>query len=205
MTPLLAATLITGGFSLWALHGAIRGPGIIRRLRRAASAAIWGGLAGVLACTALFLHAFRAFSHETLVARVTTRQVAPERFELTYTPAEAGQAARRVRLAGNQWSVSGGVVTWHPLLRIAGMKTYHRPLRLAGQFSDLERQRSRLPTAEALDPAIDRFWEALYWMDPRLPFVDAVYGSAAYVYVEPDVTHEIYVTTSGYMIKRAQR
>jgi len=205
MPPLVAATLITGGLSLWALYGALRGPGVIRRLRRASSAAIWGSLAAVLGCTALFLQAFRAFSGETLVARVSTRQVAPDTFELTYTPVEAGQPARRFRLAGDQWSVTGGVVKWHRLLTVFGMNTYHRPLRVAGQFSDLARQRSHLPTVEALDPAIDRFWEALYWMDPKLPFVEAVYGSAAYVYVEPDVTHEIYVTNSGYMIKRNPR
>ena len=89
-----------------------------------------------------------------------------------------------------------------PLLTALGWKSYHRPMRLSGQFSSAAQQRSHLPTVSVLEPAvIDRLWEGAYWADAYLPFVEAVYGSSAYVYVQPGLVQEIYVTPSGYLIK----
>jgi hypothetical protein len=75
-------------------------------------------------------------------------------------------------------------------------------MRLAGQFSRLDEQRLHLPTVFPLEPRADRLWEALYWTGSYLPFIDAVYGSSAYVYVEPGMVYDVYVTPSGYLIKR---
>ena len=105
-------------------------------------------------------------------------------------------------MRGNQWSISGGIVKWHPWLTAMGLKSYQRPLRLSGQFADLERQRTNFPTVHPLASQTDWVWEWLYRLDPYLPFVEAVYGSAAYAYVEPGVIQEVFVTPSGYVIKR---
>ena len=53
-------------------------------------------------------------------------------------------------------------------------------------------------------PWLDRFWEAMYWADPNLPFVDAAYGSAAFAYVEPGRVQEVSVSITGYLIRRSQ-
>jgi len=177
------------------------------RLRRGLAALACAGL-GVLCGTLLVLvHAFGSFAGETLVATVTTRRVAPDEFVLTYHPAEwpAEVPGRAMSLQGDQWMISGGIVKWHPWLTALGLRSYHKPLRLSGQSSRAAQPGGRLTTVEVLEPGVDRFWEWLYRADPYLPFVEAVYGSAAYVYVEPDVTQEVYVTPSGYLIKRRQR
>ncbi len=203
MAVLAAATVVVWALSLWAVGAALRGPGLVRRLRRCVTAAVLAGLGILLGSLLLLLQLFEAFSAETLVARVTTRRLSPREFELTYAPADAAtSSAVQVQLRGDQWSISGGIVKWHPWLTALGLASYHKPMRLAGQFSDLEQQRTHFPTVYALEPAADRFWEALYWADPALPFVEAVYGSSAYVYVEPGVVQEVYVTHSGYVIKR---
>ena len=199
---------------LWAGLSALRRPGTAAKFKRlfvCVSAACLGIL-----LTALLglLHAFDAFSKETLVAQVTTRRLSPEEFELTYRPAarlgsdngRGGGASemmtRTIRLRGDQWAVSGGIVKWHPWLTALGVNSYHKPMRLSGQFSRADQQRAHYPTVYPLAPEIDRFWEAFYWADPYLPFVEAVYGSSAYAYVEPQTVQEIYVTPSGYLIKR---
>ena len=122
---------------------------------------------------------------------------------LVYQPAEASALPVQVELQGDQWMVSGGLIKWHPALALLGLKSYHRPMRIAGQFTDLRQQRAHLPTVYPLQQAlVDRCWEAFYWAGRRLPFVEAVYGSSAYAYVEPGVAQDIYVTPSGYLIKR---
>lgn len=198
---LVSATLIVWGLCAWSLLSAVRVRGLLGKIRRLVAAAVWAGLGLLLSFLLVVLHAFQAFAGQTLVARVTTRQVGSEAFELTYTPATGGRALI-VPLQGDQWSISGGIVKWHPWLTALGVKSYHQPRYLSGQFSSLDKQRSHLPTVYPLEPLADRVWEALYWADPYLPFIEAVYGSSAYVYVEPPRVQEVYVTPSGYLITR---
>ena len=199
------ATAAVWLISLGLVVDALRRPGPVRTLRRLLAAAAYG-CAGVLLGSILILLAFfHAFSGETLIARVTTRRLSPAEFELTYVSAGAESPPRSFRLQGDQWALSGGIVKWHPWLTALGLRSYQKPMRLSGQFSNIEQQRAHLPTVYPLEPAIDRFWEALYWADPWLPFVEAVYGSSASVYMEPGAVQEVYVTPSGYLIKRVTR
>ena len=189
----------------WGLAGLLRGPGIGRRLRGLVSVFIRLILALALSFILILFHFFKVFSNETLVARVTVKQLAAQRFLVTYAPVDESPSVN-AELAGDQWSVSGGIVKWHPLLRVLGLNNYHRPMRLSGQFAELTKQRTHFPSVVALQPElVDRFWEAFYWMDPYLPIVDAVYGSSAYAYMEPAATQEVYVSNSGYLIKRGKK
>ena len=203
-TGLVVAAVLAWAFAAWALAAAVKGPGLFRRLHALAVGVGAACLGLLLTGSALLLRAFEAFAGETLIARVQCHRTGPDAFELTYLPADApASAARTVALRGDQWAISGGIIKWHRWLTAAGVPTYHRALRLSGQYSDMLRQRQELPTVEALAPGVDRFWELLYEADPYLPFVDAVYGSAAFVYAEPGRVQEVYVTPSGYIIKRA--
>ena len=205
MSSLVIATVVAWLLGIWLVLSAFRRPGVLRTPRTLLSAAGFAILGTLLGGALILLHCFQAFSGATLIARVSAQRLSPPDFELTYTPAGSGEPIRHVRLAGDQWSISGGIVKWHPWLTALGLKSYHRPMRLSGQFSGLAQQRSHLPTVYALSPVADRFWEALYWADPYLPFVEAVYGSSAYVYVEPGAIQEVYITPSGYLIKRVQK
>ena len=206
MNSLVLATVVVGFISLGFLLSALTAVGLLRTLQRLIGAVAFGGLSLLLAGLLVVLHMCRAFSGETLVARVTAVRFSPEEFELTYVPqGEPSAPARRVRLSGDQWAISGGIVKWHPWLTALGLRSYHKPMRLSGQFSDLKKQRAHVPTVYPLEPGADRFWKALYWAYPYLPFIEAVYGSSAFTYVEPNAVQRIYVTPSGYMIKQQRR
>ncbi|MBI4341215.1 MAG: hypothetical protein HY598_02915 [Candidatus Omnitrophica bacterium] len=202
MSVLVGATVVAWGMALWRLIGLVRGPGLIGRLRRLFGMVFWAGLGLLLGAVLILRQCFLAFSGETLVARVTAQRLAPQRVELRYRPMAPERPEVRMELQGDQWAVSGGIVKWHPALALLGIKSYHRPMRLSGQFSDLQQQRTHLPTVYALQPhLVDRYWEGMYWVGRYLPWVEAVYGSSAYAYVEPGRVQEIYITPSGYIIK----
>ncbi|MBI2104055.1 MAG: hypothetical protein HYT90_00540 [Candidatus Omnitrophica bacterium] len=205
MTLLAVATAVVWVLVLLEVVSAIRRPGPVRTLKRLLAAAVFAALGTLLGSLLILLQLFHAFAGETLIARVTTVRRSPAAFELRYAPASGEALARTVQLEGDQWAVSGGIVKWHPWLAALGVKSYHKPMRIGGQFSQIAKQRARPPTVYPIEPEADRFWEALYWADPHLPFVEAVYGSSAYAYVEPGVVQEVYVTPSGYLIKRAAR
>ncbi|MDP3703168.1 MAG: hypothetical protein Q8R78_02115 [Candidatus Omnitrophota bacterium] len=204
MMLLGAATMIVWVFALLCSVRVFRRGGWLARSRWLLAAIGCAVVAVLCSSLLMLLQAFHAFTGETLVATVTTQRTAPQEFVLTYHPAEWAQEVpgQTVSLRGDQWAISGGLVKWHPWLTSLGLASYHKPIRISGQFSDLDQQRAQPPTVQALTPGTDWFWEALYRAAPSLPFVEAVYGSAAFVYVEPDVVQEIYVTPTGYLIKR---
>ena len=182
------------------------GPEKFAAFRRALMAALFGVAGMFLGGVLVVIHASQTFSGETLVARVVARRLGSQEFELRYTPASgASRTLDGIRLRGDQWAVTGGIITWHPWLTMLGLKSYHKPLALSGRFSSLARQRSEPPSIYPLAPDVDRVWEALYRAAPYLPVIGAVYGSSAYVYVEPGAVQEVYVTPLGYLIKRVTR
>jgi len=202
---LAVATIVLWGLALACGIRVFQRGSVLVRLRRALAAIMCAALGTGCAALLVLVQAFGSFTSETLVAAVTTQRTSPDAFVLTYHPAEwpVEVEGRTVSLEGDQWMISGGIVKWHPWLTALGLPSYHKPLRLSGQFSRAEQHRSRPPSVEVLEPGVDRVWEWFYRADPYLPFVEAVYGSAAFVYVEPGVTQEVYVTPSGYLIKRA--
>lgn len=195
------ATVTAWIVTLSLLAGVLRGPGLARRLRRIPLALVCGVMALLLSGLLAISHALQAFSDETLVAQVAVRRLGPDHAEVTYHPAQGG-APRTFRLQGDQWAVSGGMIKWHPWLTAMGLKSYHKPMRISGQFSSLQRQRAAPPTVFALEPGTDLMWDLVYRLSPVLPFIEAVYGSSAYAYLEPEHLHAVYVTPSGYLIKR---
>ncbi len=198
------ATVLVWLLTLWLVRGALRANGLGQRLQHGLIALLCAVVGALLGALLLVLHAFHQFTGETLIAQVTCRRLARETFELTYAPRPEPrqEPALTVSLRGDQWAISGGIIKWHRWLIALGLRSYQKPLRLSGQFSRLEQQRARPPTIHPLAPDVDWYWEAFYRAAPSLPFVDAVYGSSAYVYVEPGGVYEIYVTPSGYVIKR---
>ncbi len=200
-------TLAVLAVALLSLWSAISKGGVFRRVHRLATAGVLGAIGVLLAALYGSLSACIAFSGEALVGTVRTRATGPQAFELVYEPAKEAppSAVTKMQLRGDQWRFSGAVVKWHPLFSVFGVRSYHRPLSISGQFSSLEKEASQRPTVEAIGPGRDKLWEMLYWVGPKLPFIEAVYGSAAYGYVDPRSVHEVYVTPSGYMIKRKTR
>lgn len=198
---LAAATVIVWTISLGLVVGTVRGPGLVRRMKRLAAAVVWAALGALLGGLLLLVHAFHAFTGETLVAHVTIQPLAPDEAELTYRSASGG-LEQTLRIRGDQWAISGGMIKWHPWLTAAGLRSYHKPMRINGQFASLQRQRAQAPTVYALEPGTDFIWECAYRLSRYLPVIDAVYGSSAYAYTNPRDTYDVYVTPSGYVIKR---
>jgi len=204
MAFVAVAAIVMWAMSLWWMVSALRNPrGLIRAIRRVVAAAICAGVGLLLSALLVLLRVGDAFTERTLVAQVATRRLSAEEFELTYQPARGGHASPiQMRLRGDQWSISGGIVKWHPWLTTLGLKSYHKPMRLSGQFSRVAQQQAQRPTVYPLAPDLDLIWQVWYRAAPLLPFVEAAYGSSAFVYVEPQMIHEVYVTPSGYLITR---
>ena len=186
--------------------GLIRVRGVWPKLRRLLVGLILVGLGALASGLGLALRAFEMFSASTVVGEVRCRWLGPKEFELTWMAFHdhVPEPPQTFDLRGDQWSISGGIVKWHPWLTVLGLPSYQKLERLSGRYGRLADELRQPPTAVELDGGLDFLWWWLYRWDPMLPFLEAVYGSAAFVPVETGVVYEVAVSPSGYLIRRDQ-
>lgn len=153
---------------------------------------------GALA-TALY-HYFR-LEGETRVAEIVLRQVEPQRFSARLETAD-GQH-RSYELRGDEWQLDARLVRWQLPALLAGAPPLYRLQRLSGRYGDvkqeLEAQRS------VHDLAADAFPDL--WMLKRqfpnyLSFIDADYGSAAYLPMLDGARYEVTLAPRGGLVAR---
>ena len=187
----------------WHLGLALCRPGLLLRLRRVVTGLIFSALATLSLGLVAALRSFEAFAGSRPVGPVSCRWVGENTFDLQWTALRDGgsQEPLTIRLKGDQWSVSGGIVKWHPWLTALGVPSYQKITRISGRYASLQEEIAQPPTAVELNGGVDRFWEWLYRLDPYLPFVEAVYGSAAFLSVNPALDYQVEVAPSGYLIR----
>lgn len=194
--------------------GLVLGVGMIATLRRARG---WtavlrrlvlgigvAGVGGICLSLWLALRGCEQFWRAAVVADVRCQWTGPKRFLLTLTPRRREQPppAQTFSLRGDQWMLSGHVVKWHPWLTALGVPSYHRLSRVSGRFADTAEETRHVPTAFTLGGERDRVWEWFHRLDPVLPFVEAAYGSSAFLPVDPRASFEVLVSPAGYFIRR---
>jgi hypothetical protein len=149
------------------------------------------GLALGLLAGALF-H-YLELGGDTRVAEISLRQVEPQRYAARLETPDG--LHRSVELRGDEWQLDARVIRWKLPALMAGAPTLYRLERLSGRYGDvkqeLEAQRSVHDLAHGGFPDL---WTLKRQFPQYLPFVDADYGSAAYL---PMLDGARYVVTLG--------
>lgn len=174
------------------------------RRRRIAAAGVHGVtgccalmLGGALVAVALNLHTYQRLTHEQSVAEIVFRQFEPNAFGATLSPSGEGEA-RRFVIRGDEWQVDARVLKWHGLANLLGLDAHYRLERLSGRYASLSAEREEARTVYALSEhdGVD-LWSVANQYGKWLPFVDAIYGSAAYLPMANGAHFEISVTQAG--------
>jgi hypothetical protein len=161
---------------------------LARRRRSAGIGRFLRGLFGLgfllvamgLGALALALHSYRSLHADVPVAQIALREIVPQRFSATLTP-EAGDS-RTVELQGDQWEVDARVVRWQLPARLAGVPPLYRLERISGRYLDIQKEREATRSLFDLTDAgqLD-LWTLKRQFPQWLPFVDADFGSGAYL------------------------
>lgn len=135
----------------------------------------------VLSGAALQVYGYQRLTAEREVARLRFDELAPQRYTvLLWSPGSS--QAERYELRGDEWQLDARVLKWHGWAQLVGLNSYYRLERLGGRYRDVQRELSAarsvhaLSTPRRLDPG-----QLLQEHAGRLPWVDAIYGSAAYL------------------------
>ena len=205
-----AQTLLVGFAALGALIALPLELVALRRLRklRIVGGAFWfllgaffillGVAAGLVAAS---LHGYQRLTREQLAANVTLRQLGERQYTLTLEA--PGAAPRHYDLRGDEWQIDARVLKWRPMATIAGFDTVYRLERLSGRYGDVVQERTARRTVHALafDEAPVDLWAVARRYHDRIPMVDALYGSAAYVPMAEGAQYAVSVSASGLVVR----
>jgi len=194
-------------FALGALAhtGAARARWRVRKRFSAGHRLLWAlvflliGLLAAFAATALL--GYRRLTAETPIARLDATRLAPQRWSLTVETPDGER--RSFEIAGDQWQLDARVIKWKPGAIVAGAPTLYQLDRVSGRYVDLAQEREGARSAYALSsPQPFDLWHLKRQFPRWLPWIDADFGSGAYLPLVENGHYDITLAAAGGLVAR---
>ena len=164
------------------------------------SALLFLSLAALAISMAMNLYTYDIFTYEEPVAEVRFEELGNQYYRLYYIP--EGKAAQTYEIRGDEWQIDARVIKWHGLANLAGMNTLFRIERISGRYRDVQQERLDVRSVYAID-ALDGIdvWTMSRKNQKYIPWIDAVYGSAAYMPMAGQARFQVSVSTTGLVVR----
>lgn len=182
--------LVTGLINLFRGR-LLRGP-----LRGAFGAAL-GAIAIALAAIAMNLHTYQRLNYERPVARLEFQQVGPRQYQALLVT--AGGEEKTFGVYGDEWQLDARVLKWKGAGALLGLDPRYRLERFSGRYTSTRDEQRATRSVYGLhegDEGLD-VWMLSQEYGSWLPFVDSVYGSAAYMPMRNDAHYSVVITEDG--------
>jgi hypothetical protein len=139
---------------------------------------------------------------EAPVATLESYALAPGRFAVTVILPDGSR--REAELAGDEWQLDARVIKWTPRAVMLGAPPLYQLDRIGGRYRDIERARSAPPSVAALAPprVLPDLWQLKRRFPAWLPWVDADYGSAAYLPLVDGGRYVVTLAAGGGLVAR---
>jgi len=158
------------------------------------AAAISGGLG-------LALRSYQLLSAETPVATLSARQLGPQQFAVRIDLPDGTQQGTELR--GDEWQLDAHVIKWKPRAVALGAQPLYRLDRLTSRYRDTAQAQTTLPTVVALnEDSIVDLWRLKQQFPRWLPWIDADYGSAAYLPLVDGGNYTATLSAAGGLVAR---
>lgn len=176
-----------------------------RRRFAAGHRALWSVIFLLLALLGAFagtvLLGYRRLAAEALVAQLEARALGPQHFALDIVLPDGTH--KHVELAGDDWQLDARVIKWDTRAVVLGAPALYRLDRITGRYRNIEQERDAPKSVVALSTASTLDLWTLKQQFPRyLPWVDADYGSAAYLPLVDGGRYTVTLAAAGGLIAR---
>jgi len=150
---------------------------------------------------AMDILAYKQLTSESSLATISFERLAEQQYKTWIVDAEGRETI--YVLKGDQWQLDARIIKWPGTLAAMGMKPGYRLDRISGRYYslDMERNAERSVFSIASSQTPFDLWVWLQRYDTQMPFVDAVYGSAAYVPMEDGASYEVMLSNSGLLAR----
>ena len=157
------------------------------------------GLLGGLLGTALI--GYHRLSGEVPVAALSARQVGAQDFVVRVDfPDGSHQSAE---LHGDEWQLDARVIKWAPRAVMLGAQPLYRVDRISGRYRNATQAQATTPSVVPLgrDSVVD-LWDLKQHFPQWLPWIDADYGSAAYLPLVDGASYSATLSPLGGLVAR---
>jgi hypothetical protein len=180
-------------------HARARRP--LRALHRFAWMLVFVLLAGVSGGGAVALRGYHLLTREVDVATISARQIAPQQFAVRADFTDGTHSSGALR--GDEWQLDARVIKWKPVAVTLGAEPLYRVDRLSGRYRDPAQAQTN--TASLIDlggDSIIDLWQLKQRFPQWLPWIDADYGSAAYLPLIDDGRYRVSLSPLGGLVAR---
>jgi hypothetical protein len=186
---------------LLAMHRHWRARRHVHALHRAAWTAVFLLAAAITAGLGLAIRSYHLLSAETPIATLTAQQLGPQDFAVRIELPDGTREG--AELHGDEWQLDAHVIKWTPRAVALGAQPLYRLDRLASRYRDATQAQTTPPSVVPLneDSIID-LWQLKQQFPRWLPWIDADYGSAAYLPLVDGGKYTATLSAAGGLIAR---
>jgi hypothetical protein len=163
--------------------------------------AVFLGAGVALLSIAANLHTYARLTYEAPVAELLFEARGPQRYQATLARLPAGE--RQIfMINGDEWQLDARVLKWMGWANVLGLDAQFRLERIGGRYRDIEQERNGARSVYALSE--NPGWDLWTWTNDhpgRLPFVDAVYGSATYLPMADGARYRVTISQTGLLAR----
>lgn len=154
---------------------------------------------GVLGGTALL--GYRRLAAEALVARLDTRMLGPQHYAIDIELPDGSR--KSAELTGDEWQLDARVIKWDVRAVVLGAPPLYRLDRVSGRYRDAVQEASAPKSVVVLSsPTRLDLWQMKQQFPGWLPWVDADYGSGAYLPLVDGGRFNVTLAAAGGLIAR---
>ena len=176
-----------------------------RRHGRALHRGLWmlvflffAALGGVLGTALIGYH---RLTGEAPVASLTARQLGTQNFSVRLDFPDGSHQSAELR--GDEWQLDARVIKWTPRAVMLGAQPLYRVDRISGRYRDAAQAQKTTSSVVSLgsDSVVD-LWQLKQHFPQWLPWIDADYGSAAYLPLADGANYRASISPMGGLIAR---
>lgn len=146
------------------------------------------------------LRSYLSLEGETVVAQIVLKQTGVQRYRAELS---AGGQVRDFDLAGDEWQLDARLLTWKLPALLTGVSPLYRLERLQGRYGDVKQELEATRTVYSLRSGGELdLWSLKRQYPKALPFVDAQFGSAAYLPMLDGARYSVSLGTRGGLVAR---
>jgi len=193
--------LLTAFRHLFVAHRHWRARRRVAATLRGAWMLVFAALAVVALGLGIALRGYRLLMAEEPIATLAARQTAPQQFALRLDFPDGSH--RSANLSGDEWQLDARVIKWTPRAIELGARPLYRVERLSGRFHAAAQAAAAPPSVVDLggESMLD-LWQLKRQFPQFLPWIDADYGSAAYLPLVDGASYRITLSPVGGLIAR---
>ena len=149
---------------------------------------------------ATMLLGYHRLGSEARVATVETRQLAPQRYAVDLTFPDGSR--RSAEIEGDQWQLDARIIKWRSTALLLGAQPLYRLDRLSGRYRKIEDTTKPMTAVDLSGDDLFDLADVKERFPTWLPWVDADYGSAAFLPLVDNGRFEVTLSAAGGLVAR---